>query len=280
MDRELVFAVLVAVLCGGTLMAAGCWPPGSSISASMLHSERRAWWRIWLPFGPAMLVFAVLVGWMLAEPASAEPVPKGLMLMALPFACIFARAGWRATRSLTISPDHLTAATVGLFRPRIIFSPRFCDALDTNALAAAMEHEQAHARHRDPFRLWLAQLATELLWPAPAARARLRWWKRALEIARDDEARSRGVAGPDLAAAILVSLRFSQKTSQIAAAMLTDETFVRERVTRLLQPLQMEAVPERKLSSILLVLSIATPLAVLVGIEFGEKVIGSLLMMA
>lgn len=279
MDRELVFAVLVAALCGCALMAAGWWPSGSPLAASALPSERRAWWRIWLPFGPAVLVFAALCGWVLVEPASAEPAPKALMLTALPFALIFARAAWRSSRALTISQAHLTAATVGLFRPRIILSPQFADALDKDALAAATEHERAHARHRDPLRLWLAQLGTELLWPSPAASSRLHSWKRALEIARDDEARARGAAGPDLAAAILVSIRFSQRISPVAAK-LADEAFVRERVTRLLQPPETAALPERKAAPILFALSVAIPVAILLGIKFGEKLIGSLLMVA
>jgi hypothetical protein len=254
MDRELVFAFLVAALCGCTLVAAGCWPSGAPIAASGQSAELRMWWRIWLPFGPTALVFAVLLGWALAEPANAEPVPKALMLTALPFAIIFARAAWRAVGSLTISRAHLTIATVGFLRPRIIVSPRFAEAIDQDALAAALEHEGAHARHRDPLRLWLAQLATELLWPAPAATFRLQSWKRALEIARDDEARSRGAAGPDLAAAILASLRSTHAIPQIAAATLTDETFIKERVMRLLQPLDIEASPLRRITPIFLVL--------------------------
>ena len=280
MDRELVFAFLVAALCGFTLIATGWWPTGAPIAASERSAEARMWWRIWLPFGPAAFVFAVLLGWALVEPVNAEPVPKALMLTALPFTFIFARAAWRAARSLTISRAHLTIATVGFFRPWIIVSPRFAEAIDKDALAAALEHESAHARHRDPLRLWLAQLATELLWPAPAATLRLQSWKRALEIARDDEARSRGAAGPDLAAAILASLRSGQMIAQVAAATLTDETYIKERVTRLLQPFDPEAAPRRKLTPILLVLSLGIPLAILVGVKFGEKLIGSLLMAA
>ncbi len=159
------------------------------------------------------------------------------MLTALPFVLIFARAAWRTTRSLTISHEHLTIATVGLIRPRIVIAPHFSAVVDADALAAAVEHERAHAKHRDPLRIWLAQLATELLWPAPAAVARLHCWKHALEIARDDEARAQGAAGPDLAAAIVASLRLSQSIIPPAvAATLTDETFIKERVTRLLQP--------------------------------------------
>jgi len=281
MDRELVFAILVAALCGGALIATGWWPDGPPPANSKQPAERRLWRRIWRPFGPAVFVFAMLCGWALAEPANAEPVPKALMLTAVPFALIFARAVWRATRSLAISHEHLTVATVGFFRPRVIVSPQYSDVVDKEALAAALAHERAHARHRDPLRLWLAQLATELLWPAPAAHARLQSWKRALEIARDDEARSQGAAGPDLAAAILTSLRLSQMSvAPVVAATLTEETFIKERITRLLHPLETEVPPERKLAPFLLVLSVAIPLAIVVGVKFGEKIIGSLLMAA
>ncbi len=280
MDRELVFAFLVTALCGSALMIAGWWPSRSPLGPDQL-SERQTWWRIWIPFGPAAFVFAVLCGWALVEPASAEPAPRALMLTALPFAFIIGRAVWRASLALAISPEHLTVATVGLFRPRIILSPRFADALDKNALSAALEHERAHARHRDPLRLWLAQLGTELLWPAPAAPARLGAWKRALEIARDDEARARGIAGPDLAAAIVASLRQSQRTPPIAAATLTDETFVKERVTRLLQPMESDALAQHDgTSTVFLFLSFAIPLAILLGVKFGEKLIGALLIAA
>ncbi len=281
MDRELVFAILVIALCGCTLMASGWWPARSLRADGQLLSERSAWWRIWLPFAPAALVFAVLCGWVLAEPVDAEPVPKALMLTALPFALIFVRAAWRAARSLATSYEHLTVATVGFVRPRIIVSPLFTDAIDKDALAAAVAHECAHARHRDPLRLWLAQLATELMWPAPAALVRLQVWKRALEIARDDEARSEGAGGPDLAAAILASLRLSQTNlPQVVAATLTDETYIKERVTRLLQPLEVEASPDRRLAPLVVVLSVVIPLAIFIGIKFGEKVIGSLLISA
>jgi hypothetical protein len=278
MDRDLVFAVLVVVLCGCALMAGAWLPIGPSLATGARFSERDTWWRLWLPFVPPALAFAVLCGWVLVEPESAEPVPKALMLTALPFALIFARAVWRATRSLTIPRESFSVATVGFFRPRIILSPKFAAALDEAAFAAAIEHEHAHARHRDPLRLWLAQFGTELQWPAPAAVSRLQAWKRALEIARDDEARSRGgAAGPDLAAAIMVSLRLSRGMAPVGAAALTDETFIKERVLRLLQPLATEASPQRRLTPMLLLFSIVIPLAIVLGIKFGERLIGSLL---
>ena len=207
----------------------------------------------------------------------AEPVPKVLMLAALPFGCVFVRAAWRASRSLALPQTNVTLATVGLFRPRTICAPQFAASLDEGALAAAMEHERAHVRHRDPLRIWLAQFGTELLWPAPAAFARFNAWKRALEIARDDEARARGATGPDLAAAIVVALRFNQNGAPTSSANLAEEAFVRERIVRLLMPLEAQASTQPETGALLVVLSAAIPLAVVIGIKFGELLIGSLL---
>ncbi|HEX7409818.1 MAG TPA: M56 family metallopeptidase [Candidatus Binatia bacterium] len=281
MDRELVLAVLVALLCGSALTAAGWCPTGSPVAASGRALERRAWRRMWFPFGPAVLVFAALCGWALVEPACAERVPNCLLWGALPFAAVVARAAWRALRSLTGSPQNQAVATVGLVRPRIILPPEIAETLDEYALAAALEHERAHACHRDPLRIWLAQLGSDLLWPWPTARSRFLCWRRALELARDEEARLRGIAGPDLAAAILAALRCGRGGGSLSTATLGgDESFVKERITRLMQALETEAPQAKKRSLWLLALAAGVVLAVVLGTEFGERVMRTLLAVA
>lgn len=111
-----------------------------------------------------------------------------------------------------------TGQLPGVLRPRILISPRLANALQDRELEAVVEHERAHARHRDPLRLWLAQLATDLQWPWPQARVRFRAWIHALELARDEEALARGVDGADLAAAILVSVRLYQDGAERGTA--------------------------------------------------------------
>jgi Peptidase family M48 len=280
MDRELAFAILFNALCGSALLAAGWWPFREFPAASGRALERSAWRGIWLPFVPGLILFAALCGWAVVEPARAERLPFGLFAGAMPFAAILARAVWRALGSLVLPRQALTAATVGFFRPRIIFSEQIIGALDQRALAAALEHERAHARHRDPLRLWLAQLGADLLWPSSTAAARLRCWGRALELARDEEVRSVGVAGPDLAAAILGALRLNQASVPAGVATLSDEAFVKERVARLLQPLETELRRGHKTLALLFVVTVAVLLAVLLGIRYGEGLVRSIAQLA
>jgi hypothetical protein len=278
MDRELVLAILTSVLCGSALIAAGSYPARAPAAASGHALERYAWRRLWLPFAPAVLVLAALCGWALEEPASAERVPNCLVWSALPFAAVFARAAWRAMRSLRSRHQDVAIATVGLFRPRVIVSPQVAAALDAPALAAALAHERAHVRHRDPLRLWLGQLGGDLLWPWPAAAARLRCWRQALELARDDEARLDGVAGPDLAAAILVALRSPQGLAPTSAATLgADEDAVGERIARLMRPVTAETAQANDGTTWILALAVGVIAAVLLGTEFGERAVRILL---
>lgn len=272
MDRELVLAVLVALLCGGVLTAVGWYPTRLPAAASGRALERRAWRRLWVPFWPAALLFAALCGWALVEPASAERVPNGLLWGALPFAAVLVRAAWRAVRSLMSAHRDLTVGTAGLFRPRIILLPRIAAALDARALAAAFAHERAHARHRDPLRLWLAQLGSDVLWPWPAAHVRFLYWKQALELARDEEARLEGTAGADLAAAILAAVRLGCGRSPLSAATLGgDESVLEDRIAHLMRPLETEASPANRSVVRLLVFAAGLILAGLLGTEFGER---------
>jgi beta-lactamase regulating signal transducer with metallopeptidase domain len=197
-------------------------------------------------------------------------------LFACPFVLVWARAAARAAFRLCGAGSPPLAATVGLFRPAVVVSEAVRAALDAEALAAVHAHERAHARHRDPLRIWLAHLATDLQWPCRAARSRLDAWRRALEMARDEEVRAAGTDGLDLAAAVLGVARLTLEPRHLSAAFFDDDSSFRERIERLLSPAARHAGPASSRSRhVLLVVGLAV--AVLLGVVFGDPVVAGLL---
>ncbi|TAL81367.1 MAG: hypothetical protein EPN46_05385 [Candidimonas sp.] len=252
MERESLLTILL-ILFGGlavqpfAMISLRATPDPCSRSA-----ERRAWLHLWLPVMPALTVAAWLCGWALREPDPVHGhVDQWVLIGAcLPFAVVVWRAALRALWALTREPfdADTRVCTVGLLRPQILFSPFLAKTLDDDMIDAAWRHEQAHARHRDPLRIWLAQLATDLQWPWPSARQRFGTWLEALELARDDEARRHGASGAALAVALLRTLRQSSSTSRARtsvdgsrldthARLTGDPQALQRRIDRLLAPL-------------------------------------------
>lgn len=242
MERECFLSIMVALLGGTMIVACGWWPARDADGVSARHLECLRWRQIWLPLVPALTVAAWLCGWALVQP---DPTPEKasmlLVLASVPFALLFGRAAIRAAWSLVRDEGEVVTATVGLLRPWVLFSPYLAKTLDDRTIEAALAHERAHARHRDPLRIWLAQLATDLQWPWPQALKRFGLWILALELARDQEARASGVDGCDLATAILASARLGRQAILPSnAALINDPSTLKERISRLLEPLPLE----------------------------------------
>ncbi|MDE1997746.1 MAG: hypothetical protein KGI52_02345 [Burkholderiales bacterium] len=293
MGRETLLTILVILLGGLAAQPLALWPRHPLPDEAPRIAERRAWLRLWLPVVPALLVAAWLFGWALREP---DPVhdrfDHGMLVMAcLPFAVIVLRAVLRATWVLLSEPADLPICTAGLLQPRIVFSPFLARALDEGQIRAAWEHEQAHVRHRDPLRIWLAQIATDLQWPWPWARDRFIAWLEILECARDDEARSHGTSGVDLAAAILATVRQSAEAGRphgaqwpvtYDAALLGDGQSLQTRIARLLSPMPniagTQAHGARQDSTAAAGLSVLLAIACVLGAVYGERILHPLLL--
>jgi BlaR1 peptidase M56 len=253
LSRDLVFAALVLGLCGSAIWVAG-WigclatfadrPLGESGRAA----ERRSWRRVWSPLVPAAVALAALCGWTIQEPRSTDELLRPVALLGLiPLGLIWLRAAFRAARALLPPRVAPVAATVGLLRPRVVMDTGLRRCLERLPLDAALAHERAHARHRDPLRIWLAQIGTDLQWPNPAAQRRFDRWAETLELARDEEVRAGGVRGEDLAAALLAAVRLARGGVLAAAARLTGpERALCERIDRLLHPLRAPAPVGRR----------------------------------
>ena len=284
MERESLLVVLIALLAGSAIIA------GAGIStrvradarAVVQLSERRLWWRIWRPLIPAALIAAALCGWALAEPDPVpEHVPVTILIASVPFVGLFARAMVRAGWSLVRDDGDPEIATVGVVKPRIVISPHLARALDERALEAAIEHERAHARRRDPARIWLAQIATDLQWPWPQAQERFRCWIVALELARDEEARATGADGLDLARAIIAVARIRRGYPLATLAALTgEESVLKERIDRLIRPELEPAAPAVSGWRPVWLLAGGIAASIALGLFFGEAAVAALLRLA
>ena len=248
MERETLLVTLLVGFGGAAVQALALLPRRTCGDSSPQVAERRAWRQLWLPLQALFVLGAWLVGWALREP---DPVPDRmapgiLMAISLPFALVAIRAAVRAVRALVRAPRDLPIYTVGLLRPRVVFSPFLARSLEEGPVRAAWEHEQAHVRHRDPLRIWLAQIATDLQWPWPGARRRFTAWLEILECARDDEARGCGASGVDLAAAVLAIARMvstalpsggAPEETAVDAALIGRGRALQGRIARLLSSL-------------------------------------------
>jgi hypothetical protein len=271
MDRELVLVTLLCALCGPALLVASWLPLRLAPVVSARELEARAWRRLWLAMLPAALVLAFLIGWALQEPEASEEAAPLVLGTAVVFGAIWIRAIVRAVRAVRHRPVDAVAMTTGLVRPRVSIAPALAVRLDDAALYAALEHEAAHARHRDPLRLWAAQIATDLQWPSRAARRRFDDWRKALELARDAEA-CEHVDGSDLAAALIEAARMTTVHDPAIAGLVTGAEFS-DRIHRLLDH-PAETAPRRSWIPAVALAMVA--LAVVAGSAFGEAVIAIL----
>ena len=273
MDREIVLASLILAIVGPALPAVTAWRQRPQATPSALHWERACWRALWMPVLIGLIMVSALLGWAMLEPRDSEPLPLLILAVSALFAAIWTRALIRGVKAARRRPE-VVAATVGLWRPHSVVSDGLVTRLDGAAVEAVRAHEEAHIRHRDPLRLWLAQLATDLQWPSRNARQRFDQWRHVLELARDEEARQCGVDGADLAAAILVAVRLTP-TSPIAAGLISSPAALEDRVARLLAPLATHQ-PEDSASSVLAVLS-ACLLSAASGARFGEALMQAII---
>jgi hypothetical protein len=283
---------MLVMVFGGLVLQLPAWPTARGRCESPAELERGYWLALWCPIVPMLVVAAWLCGWALFEP---DPVPDPLdpgvvLLLWLPFALLFGRAAMRAGWSLLRHPAECGVSTVGLLQPQVVFSPFLAKRLEDDVIRAALAHERAHASHRDPLRIWLAQLITDLQWPWPSAQRRLEAWLDALELARDDEARGRGADGADLAAAVLASVRFLKSIppeeraalsgTQVAhARLIGDSRALKERVSRLLAPVPTPSDSRyaRRLRRLALILAGVLVSGLVLGMAYGERIMHPLL---
>ena len=279
MERESLLCVLIVLLGGSALQIFAAWSLRVRSASAARQLERQRWFALWRPLVSALVVTAALCGWALSQP---DPVPHHVgplvFVICAPFAFIILRALGRALWSLLRPVGEGGIATVGVIQPHVVVAPKLARSLDERVLDAALAHEHAHVKHRDPLRIWIGQIAADLQWPWNNAQERFTDWLDALEHARDDEARAQGIDGADLAAAVLGLLRYQHGLHAIEARLTGTEERLQERIARLLKPLP-DAPAKQGMSIVRLVglIALACAVALACGALFGESLIGPFL---
>lgn len=273
MNRELLLLGLTALVGGGAawLAAPLCGLMCDGKCEPAWQRERRAWRWLISPLVVVAAGTAMLLGWALQEPEVSDErlawcawIAVGVVL------ALWLRAIARVLRAICARPA-LPIAVVGLARPSIVVDPRLYQILDDDAFAAALAHEAAHVRHRDPLRIALAQLATDLQWPWPQPQRTLRAWRDLLEQTRDDEAIMDGVRPEDLAAAIVGAAQCSVRGT---GAGLTDGDRIERRILRLLDGVPAGRPRRSYVFAILVASSLVAALAV--GFTVGDELLAQL----
>jgi hypothetical protein len=275
-----MLACLLLLVCGPVLVLTACVPLPVARAALARDLERRCRARVLLPVLCAAIAAAVLGGWALQEPdATDEWLTESTLVVGIFSGFVVVRAAARLLRAALRRPDGSQPAyTIGLLRPRVVISGALSRALSPSELAAVVEHEAAHARHRDPLGILVMQLAADLQWPAPFAARRMRAWRRALELARDEEACARGACAEDLAAGILAGARLARDGARAfsAAIVESDADALRERVYRLLSVRAWRASPPARRLGFPLVAALLLGGGVFVGCTCGESTVRGL----
>lgn len=95
---------------------------------------------------------------------------------------------WAANLSFMPGNSQLDALTVGLFRPRIIFSEGLVEALPGRELAAVAAHEEAHRAARDNLLIVAAKSVVATLFYLPGPKMAFVQMRKCLERAADNRA--------------------------------------------------------------------------------------------
>ncbi len=276
MALELIFPIVALALFAIVVWLSALGAPGGAGLG-----ERRAHLRLIWPLFAGALPIAFLVGWVIQEDEPAdEYASAGMCILAAFAAAVLGRALVRGGLSLYRSArPSVPIATVGLFRCRTVVSAEFRAAAGPEVLAAALGHEGAHARARDPLRIWLAQLGADIQWPIPGAHRRLKDWLRELELVRDDDAIASGASPTALAESILLAARLEQGQPGMAGASVAgDGSGLEVRVRRLLSAEAGGTTPRssRLERVVRLACLVAIPAVVWLGVKYGDPVLALL----
>ena len=139
-----------------------------------------------------------------------------------------------ANRVTLVSAFPEGLMTVGLFRPRVFLSKMFTESMESDELEAALRHEAAHVRRRDPLRQFLTVVLESTLGFVPPIRRAVHSFRAEVELAADAAASASYANTDALSRAFVKALSFGgHRVRPIAATALS---VTDDRLEQLLNP--------------------------------------------
>ncbi|WP_299090650.1 M56 family metallopeptidase [uncultured Metabacillus sp.] len=102
-----------------------------------------------------------------------------------------------------ITCNEPVAITFGFARPKIVLSTQLIKMLDQEELAAVVYHETAHQKYFDPFKIFILQLISEVMWYIPLTKWAYQNYKILVELVADEYAVKRMGSELGLGSALL-----------------------------------------------------------------------------
>ncbi|SDD18941.1 Signal transducer regulating beta-lactamase production, contains metallopeptidase domain [Paenibacillus sp. UNCCL117] len=128
------------------------------------------------------------------------------------------------------------ALTLGLFRPKIVFSTGLLELLDSREVEAVYYHERHHRKHRDPLKTFTLQLVSTVMWYIPILSWCSHHYKIAREILADHEAMTVMGTPESLGSALLKLLKKPSAPAADFAYVSFADTSIHYRIHHIIDP--------------------------------------------
>lgn len=139
---------------------------------------------------------------------------------------------------MVLSHPTPMAITMGLVRPKIIFTTGLINLLTHDELKAVIAHEQYHKVHRDPLKIFLLSLSSSMIWYIPIQKWFHQKYSVIQEVLADEFAMKQQETSVNLGSALLKMLKVVRQEKMPFTYASFADTSVNYRIEYILNPIK------------------------------------------